>query len=139
MQRFPLAGPALAAAVALALAPPAVAQTDFTAATKVECTPESMTRCTAPDKCTTQPASARDKSEIMIIDFAAKKASIRRGSEVKEFAAISADSVEGGVRRITLTAAGSGNTLTMTLTKDGKLMVPLGSGGNKADAVCTAG
>jgi hypothetical protein len=137
MQYFAFAGPALAAA--LALAPPALAQTDFTAAAKVECTPESVTRCEAADKCTTRPAGARDKAEVMILDFSAKKASIRRGGEVREFAAISADSVEGGVRRVTLTAAGSSNTLTMTLAKDGKLTALLGDGGNKAEAACTAG
>ena len=137
MQPLALTGSALAAALALALSPPAAAQSDFTTAGKVECTPESVTRCEAPDKCTTRPASATDTGEVLILDFAAKKASIRRGGEVKEFATISADSVEADMRRITMTAGGN-DTLTMTLAKDGKLTVLIG-GGNKAEAICKVG
>lgn len=137
--QFPAsAGLALAAAVALALAAPAAAQTDFTAAAKVECTPESVTRCEAPDKCTTRPASARDRGEVLILDFAGKKASIRRGGEVKEFATISGDKVEDGLRRIEMAASGNTESLAMTLAKDGKLTVLVGNG-NKAEAICKAG
>jgi hypothetical protein len=64
----------------------AAAGQDLTTAPKVACTPESVTRCEAADKCTTRPASARDKGEVLVIDFGAKAASINRNGATKKFA-----------------------------------------------------
>ena len=69
-----LAGLVLAAAVSA----PALAQTDFLEAPKVACLPDSVTRCSN-GQCTTRPATQRDKADVLVIDFATKKVSIRRG------------------------------------------------------------
>jgi hypothetical protein len=129
---------AFAALVALsALAPPAFAQADFLKAPKVACAPDSVTRCSAADKCTTRPASAKDKSDLLVIDFAAKKAAVRRAGEAKPFAEIVEEQVSGEERRFTLAQPGnSGERLRATLSKSGKLSLAIGGDGNRAEAVC---
>lgn len=132
---------ALGAALTLALAGSATAETDLTAAPKVSCTPESVTRCEAADKCTTRPASARDKGEVLVLDFAAKIASVKRGSESKKFADLVEDTVAGGERKFALAEGGKadGMKLAGTLTKDGKLTLAIDQNGSKALALCVAG
>ncbi|HEY7610826.1 MAG TPA: hypothetical protein VIF14_16475 [Alphaproteobacteria bacterium] len=132
---------ALGLVLAVALAQPAAAQTDFMKAPKIACTPDSVTRCEAANKCTTRPASPGDKSEVLVIDFAGKKASVRKGGETKDFADIVQDEVSGDVRRIAVTEigkSGQGDKLSMTLSKSGKLTLDIGGNGNKAEATCIA-
>ncbi len=132
-------GAAFAVAAALALPQPAAAQTDFLTVKKVACTPDSVTRCTAADKCETRPASARDKSELLVIDFATKKISVRKGGEVKDFGEVVEETVSGDVRSFGMTEAGKGGQgekVGMRLTKAGKLTLLMGGNGNKAEATC---
>lgn len=129
----------LALAAGLAFAGPAAADTDFMTAPKVACTPDSVTRCEAADKCTTKPASASDKAEVLVIDFAGKKAAIRKGGETKDFGDVVQDEVAGDVRKIAVTELGKngqGDRLAMTLSKTGKLTLDIGGKGNKAEASC---
>jgi hypothetical protein len=128
-------------ALALALPQPAAAQTDFTKAPKVACTPDSVTRCEAADKCTTRSASARDKTEVLVIDFAGKQASVRKGDQTKRFGDVIDDKVEGELRSFAVAESGrggQGEKLGATLSKSGKLTLLLGGNGNKAEATCTA-
>ncbi len=130
-----LAGLALAAAASQ----PAFAQTDFLKAPKVACSPESVTRCSN-GKCTTKTATAKDKSDILVIDFAGKKASVRRGSDAKPFADIVDETLEGENRRFALAEPGKpngGDKLSATLTKAGRLLLAISTDGSKAEAVCT--
>lgn len=129
-----LAGLALAAAAAA----PAFAQADFLKAPKVACSPESVTRCSN-GQCTTKPATPRDKSDVLVIDFSEKKASVRRGSEAKLFADIVEEKVEGEERRFALAEPGKpggGEKLSATLTKAGKLRLAIGGDGSRAEAAC---
>ena len=134
VSRF-LAGLALAAAASS----PAFAQTDFLKLPKVACAPESVTRCSN-GQCTTKAATPKDKSDVLVIDFAGKKASVRRGGEAKPFADIVDEKVEGEERRFALGQpgkAGAGDELNATLTKAGKLLLAIGGDGSKAEAICT--
>ncbi|MCW5772853.1 MAG: hypothetical protein KIT16_14510 [Rhodospirillaceae bacterium] len=120
----------------VALVPVAAAQNALLTAPKVACTPDRMTRCTAADQCTTTAATAKDKTEVLVIDFAAKKASIRKNGQAKEFGAVIDETVEGGIRKF---AVGQGSQkMLMTLTGDGKLTLMMGGAGNRAEATCTA-
>jgi hypothetical protein len=117
----------------------AAAAQDLTAAPKVACTPDSVTRCEAADKCSTKPATARDKSEVLVIDFGAKAASIRKNGEARKFADIIDEGVSGGVRRFSLAEGGKADGLKLagSLDKSGKLTLAIDRNGSKAQATCT--
>ena len=131
---------AIAFAAVLALPQLAAAQTDFATAGKVACVPDTVTRCSEPGKCTTRDASARDKSQVLVIDFAGKSVSMKRGEKAREVGKLTQDKVDGGVRTIVMIDGepGKGRTANMKLTKDGKLSIDFGGAGNKAEATCTA-
>jgi hypothetical protein len=128
-------------ACSLAGAERAAAQADVLTARKIACTPESMTRCTAPGKCNTEPASAQDKREILIIDFAAKTATSRKGDQLKQFGRVVDDQVSGDVRRFAiadLDTARRRENLAASLTKGGKLALAIPGPGSKAEATCVS-
>jgi hypothetical protein len=131
----------LGLASGLGLASAALAQADLTTVAKVSCTPESVTRCEAADKCTTRPASARDKSELLVLDFGAKVASIVKNGDSKKFADLVDDAASGDERKFALTEGGKpdGMKLAGSLTKDGKLTLAIDQRGSKAQAICKAG
>ncbi len=85
----------LLAAAAVLLAGPAFAQ----APQKVACTPNASTMCQPNGKCETEPASASDKEEIMMLDFGAKKAETRKGSKMEPLGDI-VDYKEEGAKRL---------------------------------------
>jgi len=116
----------------------AAAAQDLTAAPKVACTPDSVTRCEAADKCATKPATARDKSEVLVIDFGAKTASIRKNGEARKFADVVEQGVSDGVRRFSLAEGGKSDGLKLagTLDKSGKLTLAIDRNGSKAVASC---
>jgi hypothetical protein len=125
----------------LALAPPAFAQTDVTSAVKVACEPDTVTTCSAANQCETRPASARDKRDILVIDFASKRVSIRRGGELRPLGEVVEEQVSGDDRRFVVSESGrpgQGKRLSMTLAKSGKLMLRLGTNGEGAEATCSA-
>ncbi len=128
------AGLALAAAVSS----PAFAQADFLKAPKVSCLPDSVTRCSN-GQCTTRAANQRDKADILVIDFAGKKVSVRRGSEARPFADIVEDTQAGDERRFVLGEPGKagGERVKASLTKAGKLTLAIGTDGSKGEATCT--
>ena len=134
----------LSAAIAFVLAAGipqlAAAQTDFATVGKVACVPDKVTNCSEPGKCTTREASARDKTQVLVIDFAGKSVSMKRGEEARQVGKLTEDKVEGGVRTLVMLDGepGKGRTANMKLTKDGKLSIDFGAGGNKAEATCTA-
>ena len=132
-----IAAAALAFAAGLALPPLAAAQ-DLTAAEKVACTPDSVTRCEAADKCSTKPATARDKSEVLVIDFGAKAASIRRNGEARKFADVIDEGVSDGARKFSLAEGGKADGLKLAgmLDKAGKLTLTIDRNGSKAQATC---
>jgi hypothetical protein len=123
--------------VAFGVALPAAAQTpDFLTAKKVACVPDRIVTCTAPDKCTSKDATAQDKAEVLVIDFAAKKASVRKGGNTEAFGDVTDDKVEGEVRAFSVK---SGNeTMPMRLAKDGKITLLLDGEKERAEATCTA-
>ena len=132
---------ALAFAAGLAALPSlAAAETDFATVGKVSCVPDTVTRCSEPGKCTTRDASARDKAQVLIIDFAGKQVSMKRGEEARPIGKVTEDKVEDGARKIVMTEGepGKSRKANMKLTKDGKLSIDFGGAGNKAEATCTA-
>ncbi len=133
---------ALAFAAALAALPQiAAAETDFATVGKVACVPDTITRCTEPGKCTTRDASERDKSQVLIIDFAGKQVTMKRGEESRPVGKVTEDKMDGGVRTIVMTEGDpgkGGRVANMKLGKDGKLSIDFGGAGNKAEATCTA-
>jgi len=135
--------PLLAAAafiLAAGLPQLAAAQTDFATVGKVACVPDTVTSCSESGKCTTRDASARDKSQVLVIDFAGKSVSMRNGEKAREVGKLTEDKVDGGVRTIVMTEGqpGKARSARMTLSKDGRLSIAFGAGGNKAEATCTA-
>jgi hypothetical protein len=136
----PLAA-ALAFAAALGALPQlAAAETDFATIGKVACVPDKVTRCSEPGKCTTREASARDKAQVLVIDFAGRQVSMKRGEQSREVGKVTEDKVDGGVRKIVMKEGEGpdGRTAHMKLAKDGRLSIDFGGAGNKAEATCTA-
>lgn len=127
----------LGLACGLAFVSAAAAQ-DLTAAPKVACTPDSVTRCESADKCSTKPATAGDKAEVLVIDFGAKAASIRRNGDTKKFADVIDEGVSDGARKFSLAEGGKtdGLKLAGTLDKSGKLTLTIDRNGSKAQATC---
>jgi hypothetical protein len=133
--------PLVLALVAAGLPQVAAAQTDFATVGKVQCVPDTVTRCSEPGKCTTRDASPGDKAQVLVIDFGGKTVSMRRGDEAREIGKVTEDKVEGGVRLVVMTEERGGATRTarMKLTKEGKLSIEFGSSsGGSAEATCTA-
>jgi hypothetical protein len=133
--------PLALALVAAGLPQLAAAQTDFATVGKVQCVPDTVTRCSEPGKCTTRDASPGDKAQVLVIDFGGKTVSMRRGEEAREIGKVTEDKVEGGVRQIVMTEGAGANARTarMKLTKEGKLSIAFGSSsGGSAEATCTA-
>jgi hypothetical protein len=132
--------PLVLALVAAGLPQVAAAQTDFATVGKVQCVPDTVTRCTEPGKCTTRDASPGDKAQVLVIDFGGKTVSMRRGDEAREIGKVTEDKVEGGVRLVVMTEERGGATCTarMKLTKEGKLSIDFGGTGGSAEATCAA-
>ncbi len=128
----------IVSAAALAAAAPhaALAQADFLTAKKVACTPVQMVECDAQNQCKATPVTEKDKTEILVLDFAAKKGAIRVGSEAKPFGDVAGDKVEGGMRSFEL--GESGNMIKATLDKAGKLVLYVGGNQSRAEATCVA-
>ena len=136
----PLAATLAFAASLAALPQIAAAQTDFATVGKIACVPDSVTSCSEPGKCTTRDASPGDKAQVLIIDFAGKQVSMKRGENAREVGKVTEDKVDGDVRMITMKEGEGpdGRTARMKLGKDGKLSIDFGGAGNKAEATCTA-
>jgi hypothetical protein len=137
--------PQLPAALCLALgvlaAPAAAQQGDFLTAKKIACVPDHVTRCSAPDKCETKEASARDKSEVLVIDFEAKKSAVRKDGKEEPFADIVEDKVEGDLRSFLMREPGStdnAKAIAVTISKTGKLTLKLDGDRHRAEATCRA-
>jgi hypothetical protein len=127
---------AIGVALGLAL-PQAAAQTaDFLTAKKVACVPDRIIRCDAANKCETKDATAADKTEVLVIDFTVKKASVRKAGKEEPFGDVADDKVEGELRTF---AVKSGNeSMAMRLTKAGALTLLLEGEKNRAEATCSA-
>jgi len=129
---------AFGVAFGLAL-PPAAAQTaDFLTVAKIACAPDRITRCSAPDKCESKDASPQDKAELLVIDFAAKKAAVRKSGETKPFGDVVDEKVSGDIRSFSVKAGGGSESLAITLTKEGKLTLLLDGDKHRAEATCAA-
>lgn len=101
--------------------------------------PDSVTRCDANGKCETRQASAKDKSEVLVIDFTVKKVSIRAGDKRQDLGDVSDDKVEGEERRFTVRPPGAADTARMasvTLTRGGKLTLVFDGNRQRAAATC---
>ena len=129
--------PALALALASAAAP-AFAQADMLTAPRLACVAQSVTRCSAKGKCATQPASAKDRAEILVVDFRLKTARVRRKGAMRPFAEIVSERVEGGERRFVLEEVGSNTRIDVAVSKSGRLTLAIGRDGDGAVAACTA-
>jgi len=125
----------------LALPQMAAAQTDPLTAKKLSCIPDKFTRCSADNKCETREASARDKTQPLIIDTETKQAAVRReNNQERAFGTIIDDKVAGDVRTITLREAGNATnpaSLTLTITRAGKLTMTGADGRGRAEATCS--
>jgi len=129
------------ALVAAGLPGLAAAQTDFATVGKVQCVPDTVTRCSEPGKCTTREASPNDKAQVLVLDFGGKTVSMRRGDQAREVGKVTEDKLEGGVRLIVMTEGEGANVriARMKLTKEGKLSIEFGgASGGSAAATCTA-
>lgn len=119
----------LAAAAILSLALPgaAVAETtDFLTVKKVVCSPDRVTRCkSAGVECESKDATPRDKANLLVIDFGAKKVFTRRENDEKPFGIVLGRSAED-----------TKNTLVFHLTKDGKMSGTRNEGLIKMEATC---
>jgi hypothetical protein len=131
MYRLALSAVAVSA-LAAALAAPAFAQ-----AQKFSCIPNTMTACSAPGKCESQPATAQDKQELMVLDFAAKKVMIQKGANSNPFGNIENDRMEGDKRLFSVKPEGAPQGLEMELA-GGVLTGKLDPNGSKFTADCTA-
>lgn len=108
---------ALAALLAGALAPPpALAQ----AAQKLACAPVTVTRCDEAGKCETREATAREKEDVLTLDFAAGKATMRRGERERPLGDI-ADMKEQDGKRSFVIRSGERDRVELTLDAAGKL------------------
>lgn len=125
----------------VALPQMAAAQTDPLAAKKLSCIPDKFTRCSADNKCETREASARDKTQPLVIDTETKQAVVRReNNQERAFGTIVDDKVEGEVRTMTLREAGSAAnpaSLTLKITRAGKLTMTGTDGRARAEATCS--
>jgi hypothetical protein len=119
----------------------AVAQTDFMTAKKLSCLPDRLTRCSADNKCESKDATARDKTQPLILDAENKTAVVRRGSEERPFGTIVDDKVEGDVRKMTLREPGDDDSkqpgFTLTITREGKLTMASADNRMRAEATCS--
>jgi hypothetical protein len=117
---------------------PAQAQTDFLTAAKIACAPERMTRCKEPGvECVTREAGERDKAQLLVLDFAGKKALLSRDGEERPFGDVMEDRVDGAVRRIVVARPQNPQeTLSLTLRKDGKMDGVRDSGRIKMEVTC---
>jgi hypothetical protein len=122
----------LAAAASLAVAAPAFGQ----APGKLVCSPETVIRCPEPGKCDTRPASSRDKEELLVLDFAAKKASIRRDGKDTEFGDIGEIREADGKRHFTVKEGP--DPIVMVLHADGRLDGELDGGRRRFVARCAS-
>ena len=125
--------------LALALPQLAAAQaTNFLTATKIGCAPDKVTRCSSDDKCESRDASAKDKAEVLVIDFAEKKAGVRSGDKVQPFGTIVGDQVTGEERRFSIQAGtDTSKAIAITLSRSGKLTLLLDGNRHRAEATCT--
>ncbi len=128
---------ALALAAALALPQTASAQADVLTAKKVACTPEKVTRCkSAGVECESKEATARDKTQPLILDFEGKKGAMRRDGNERPVGDISEDKVEGDTRTFVL---GGGQTpIAFRMKKDGKTEGTRADGTLKMEISCKA-
>jgi hypothetical protein len=94
---------ALGAAV-LSTSPAAAA--DITTTKSMSCVPGKGARCTDEGKCKWREASARDKTQILVVDFASKTASIQRGDKRKKMGDVVGDKVTGDVREVVISRTG---------------------------------
>ena len=122
---------------ALAVALPAAAQEPQ----KYTCVPHEMVRCGADGKCETRQAGERDKRNTMVLDFAARRASVMEGDKEDAAGDIVDLKVESGTRRFVLRRiGGSGNDppIAMTLDATGLLSWSRDDGRVRLTARCTA-
>ena len=132
----------LALALGFALPPVAAAQqADFLTVTKIACVPERVTRCKSPGvECKSEIPTAREKTEMLIIDFAAKTVAIRRGAEEKALGLVLDDKVEGEVRMVVIGEGQSGDrkrALIFSLAKSGKMEGTRDEGRIKMETTCS--
>jgi hypothetical protein len=132
---------AVAIVAPLAGATPALAQSgDLLSANSIACTPERVTDCESADKCTSRDATARDKQDLLVIDFAAREAFVRNAGKRSDVGPVIEDRIVGGVRRFGIR---DGSQVTqMSLAADGALTLTLVEEGGRqyiAHARCTAG
>jgi hypothetical protein len=113
--------PALAVIAAAFALPAAASAQDVLTAKKLACTPDKVTRCkSAGVECESKEATARDKTQPLILDFAGKKGLMRREKEERPVGDITDDKVEGEVRVVVLGGPGGQVPLTFRIKKDGK-------------------
>lgn len=119
----------------------AAQQTDFLTAKKIACVPERVTRCKSPGlECESKDASARDKTEVLIVDFESKKASVRRGTEERAIGAVLEDKVEGDARTVVIGETqpdGQKRSLSLSLKKSGKMEGSRDEGRIKMETTCS--
>ncbi len=114
--------------------------TDFRTASRIVCTPERVTECKAAGDCKVTPANARDKLEVLTVDFRSKDVLLRDQGKDKKFAVVDSDTVEGDVRRVTIRQGGAdGQKRNFTLDRSGTLTFTEQDGRLKSEALCKAG
>jgi len=135
--------PFLIAGVLLGVALPqiAAAQSDPLTTKKLSCIPDKFTRCAADDKCETREATARDKTQPLVIDTETKQVAVRReDNRERAFGTIVEDKVAGDVRTLTLREPGDPSkpaSITLTITRAGKLTMTSDQGRRRAEATCS--
>jgi hypothetical protein len=117
-----------ALALAALAGPPAAAQMPA----KYVCTPDVSTLCDKDNKCQNEPATAADKEEKLLLDFAAKKAETRRDGKLEPVGDIVDEKVEGDKRLFGIRVSGNpplvmrseiaGGKMTGRMTNEGSTL-----------------
>jgi hypothetical protein len=115
---------------------------------KVICSPERMTRCDEQGKCEAREATDRDRRQLLILDFAGKKAIERREDAEKadarerEIGVITEDAIAGNVRTVVVRRAKADAdappVISATLDGAGKLLGESRRGRQRFEAICKA-
>ncbi len=130
------------ALAAVAVAPAARAeQADLTKVDAVTCTPDRIARCKQDGTCQWRDATARNKQELLVIDFKAKTASFRYKEQNRGGGVILDDKTEGDARRFVISKDKSRNprtTMELSLDKAGKLTGTRNAGRVKFEGTCKA-
>lgn len=130
-----------AALAALAAAPALAAEVDVTKAESITCAPDRIARCKKDGDCEWKSASARDKEQLLVVDFKAKTASFMFKGKRRGGGLVLEDKMNGGSRAFVISKDETRNprtTMELAIDKAGKMTGTRNAGRVKIEATCKA-